>query len=402
MRLTRRQSLWLALGAGPWALGCSPRTAVGAPGVAAAQRAIARGCDWLEAQAHPDGTWRSETYGALKDPMALTPAAVKALVFRPGERFQDSPCSRGLDYLARAIDAADGTPRSPYPVYCAALSALALESASRRRVAPPTWKSAAERWRAELVRHSLAEPLGWTPEDAAYGGFGYSPVPPSKGARSPYDADLSSTLFAASSLRYAGAHPGVTERTRMFVLRCQNLPLAIGAAKGPGDDGGFFFTPTRPEQNKAGGERLDEGGRARFRSYGTMTADGLRALLRLGYAPDHPRVTAAIHWIATRLHPTDMTEPPGDFDPAREAERHGARFYWCWSLAHSMTACARAGLNEPFGPGAAARLLEALLHLQDPNGSYRNPHTFVMEDDPLVATPMALAALQLAAASVPT
>ncbi len=401
MRLSRRQSLWLAFGAGSWILGCSPREAASSSRLAAVQRAIARGCQWLEGQAHPDGTWRSETYGALKDPMALTPAVIKALVFRPGERLQETPCAKGLDFLARTIHEGDSAPRSPYPVYCAALSALALESASRREGAPPSWRTAAAGWRAELVRHSLDESLGWTEADPAYGGFGYSPAPPKKGARSHYDADLSSTLFALGSLRYAGAHLDVTERARKFVLRCQNLPLAIGAAPGPKDDGGFFFTPTRAEQNKAGGERRDETGRTRFDSYGTMTADGLRALLRLGYAPDHPRVVAALRWIAARLDRSDITLPPGDFEPAREGERFGARFYWCWSLAHSMGACARAGLTEPFGRGVAERLLDALLDLQEPGGSYRNAYTFVMEDDPLVATPMALAALQLAAAALP-
>lgn len=401
MRPTRRQTLWLAFGASSWAVGCSPRRAASPPAAVGAQRAVALGCDWLEDQAHPDGAWRSQTYGALKDPMALTPAVVKALVFRPGERFQDSPCSRGLDFLARSIESQDCVRRSPYPVYCAALSALALESASRRSHAPPTWQSGAEGWRAELIRHSLGESLGWTPEDLAYGGFGYSPAPPRKGERSHYDADLSSTLFAAGSLRYAGAHPDVTERARKFVLRCQNLPLAIGAAPGPLDDGGFFFTPTRAEQNKAGGERRDPTGRTRFNSYGTMTADGLRALLRMGYAPDHPRALAAIGWLRSHIDRSDVTFPPGDFDPLREGERVGARYYWCWSLAHSMAACARAGLEAPFGPGVAGGLIDALLALQEPGGSFRNPHTFVMEDDPLVATPMALAALQLAAASVP-
>ena len=59
------------------------------------------------------------------------------------------------------------------------------------------------------------------------------------------------------------------------------------------DDGGFFFIPNDPGQNKAGPAGTDRHGRQRFRSYGTMTADGLRILIRCGLPATHPRVVAA-------------------------------------------------------------------------------------------------------------
>ena len=52
--------------------------------------------------------------------------------------------------------------------------------------------------------------------------------------------------------------------------------------------------PGDEAQNKAGRTAgTDRFGHVRMRSYGTMTADGIRRLLRCGLAEDHPRVAAA-------------------------------------------------------------------------------------------------------------
>ena len=74
----------------------------------------------------------------------------------------------------------------------------------------------------------------------------------------------------------------------------------------------------------------------------------------------------------------------------REGERRSSYHYWCWSAAHALTLSGEREIDW------ATPLAEALLARQRPDGSFANPFTGVMEDDPLVATPLACAALALA------
>ena len=104
----------------------------------------------------------------------------------------------------RADGSIDGGPFGlAYPVYAASSAVLVL---TRVPVADaPRVRSA---WLRELRRHQVAEDLGWKPDDPAFGGWGYSPRPPTKraGATS-VDADISSTLFAVGALWRLGIDP---------------------------------------------------------------------------------------------------------------------------------------------------------------------------------------------------
>src|SRR5262249_51357884 len=74
---------------------------------------------------------------------------------------------------------------------------------------------------------------------------------------------------------------------------------AAPAGRAPAsDDGAFFCAPGDPPRNKAGVAGTAHRGRERFASYGSTTADGLRALLACGLPRDGARVTAARHWLA--------------------------------------------------------------------------------------------------------
>src|SRR5439155_141086 len=73
-----------------------------------------------------------------------------------------------------------------------------------------------------------------------------------------------------------------------------------------------------PPRNKAGVAGTDRPGRVRYNSYGSATADGLRALIRCGLAPDHPRVEAARRWLESHF---SATSNPGRFTEDREVLR---------------------------------------------------------------------------------
>lgn len=363
--------------------------------------ALTRSATFLLSRQSEDGSWRSTTYGALKDGYALTPIVMSALLFAPeamGRSIMD-PYRRGADFIA-TLSKDDGTLAGgpfglSYPVYSLSGALLVLSVPANRRHA---------RARDALIDHlrgrQLAEDLGWSPSDPSYGGWGYShdrPQKPKIGG--PTDellsANLTSTLFAVGALQLAGVplDDPLFAKARVFVRRCQNFPKSPrrGSPQPPIEDGGFFFTPESEIQNKAG-LAPSEGNVRRFRSYGTTTADGLRALLRLGHPRDDPRVKAAVRWLLDRF---TMKEVPGEYASDREVQRESAYFYWSWSAAHALMLVGPVAETAPKTREWPRVISEALLEHQHADGSWQNAAKDVREDDPIVGTSLAASALEI-------
>lgn len=338
--------------------------------------AIAKAQSFLLAKQEPDGAWRSETYGALKGGWALTPVVMSAILFAPAEA---TPAwyNKGADFLA-TLSNADGSLNSglfglDYPVYSLSGAILVLSAPANAR-----HQAARDRLLPHLLARQLDEQNGWSEADLSYGGWGYFfqlPKKPAEGV--PRDellaSNVASTVFALGALSLAGV--GLEEPTyakaRRFLERIQNYP----------GDGGFYFTPEDPVANKAGGTA------PKYLSYGTATADGFRALLRSGVPRDDPRVQAAASWL--REH-RSIDQVPGAYAKDREVQRDSAYYYWAWSYAHAMM------FLGPAAPDGWARELAAkLIALQRPDGSWKNDAIDLREDDPLVATSLALAALSI-------
>ena len=68
--------------------------------------------------------------------------------------------------------------------------------------------------------------------------------------------------------------------------------------------------------------------------------------------------------------------------------RESSYYYWVWTAAHAARHLGKRAWAE--------QLAEEVLKRQGVDGSWRNDATEMREDDPLVATPFALAALGLA------
>ncbi|MHC4219340.1 MAG: hypothetical protein ACYSU7_12905 [Planctomycetota bacterium] len=364
------------------------------------ERGMDRAARYLISQQSADGTWRSRTYGALADGADLTPPVLKTLLLGPQSRDSSAVCGRARDYL-RGWVAEDGSipPESEldYPVYTAALAAIILnwmvidpsgsiDEASRQ---------ARDAWIDYLRSFQLNERLGWQPDDASFGGWGYSVRPPRKPEtdRLPFESDLSSTLFAVGALRLAGAMPDdpAILDALIYVKRCQNFSDDKDQGDPAFDDGGFFFTPANAAQNKAGIAGTDRHGAVRYHSYGTATADGFRALIRCGLPAGDARVLAAKAWLERNF--TTETNP-GVFEPALAADREAFLHYWCWSISHAfrllgVPTIEQDGRQVPW----AALIAEELLGRQHPDGSWQNPYSFMKEDDPLIATTLAVGAL---------
>ena len=362
---------------------------------------LARAGKLMMAAQAPDGAWRSDTYGALKAGPALTPHVMSSLFFIPqagpdGRKAFD----RGVEYLVGFVGD-DGRARlAPrelmFPIFAAASASrvVALADKSPRNLA------AQQAWLAYLRDRQLNESLGWRPDDRQYGGWGFSLAPPRKPPPGEpldrfYESNMVATVWALAALRSAKVPPDDPSygQILVFARKCQNFAAARDRADGDYDDGGFFFIPGDPVQNKAGIAGTDRHGRRRFRSYGTMTADGLRILLRCGLPPSHPRVVAARRWLARNF---SATANPGTFAPDREVLRNATYYYWAWAVAHTWIALRSSEMNTPAGriDGAVA-LAEELLRRQRPDGSWVNRYTDAKEDDPLVSTPYSAAALAI-------
>ena len=135
------------------------------------------------------------------------------------------------------------------------------------------------------------------------------------------------TRYVLDALRAAGAadtDPAFAARADL----CGTLPELRPGAPGR-SDGGFFFSTTEADTNKAG----QDGNH--FRSYGTTTADGILALLAAGNSPTSPRVLAARQWLTT--HHRDM-DVPGFAGEAYQRWPRGLAFYYAASSTRAFRA----------------------------------------------------------------
>ncbi len=360
-------------------------------------RALNAAMRFLISSQSPDGAWRSPTYGVFKDGLSLTPIVLKAVTFGPDVAGSTSARRRGAEYLVARVRADASVDDGPigmiYPVYTASATVIALTHLDF-----PASRVARDAWLRELRRRQLTEALGWQPDDPPFGGWGYSIEPQSKGSAvlapaQQIDADLSSTLFAIGALRIAGlkAEDPAIRKALTFIERCQNVAVSDQESDPRYDDGGFFFSRTDPVRNKAGVAGTDRHGRLRYHSYGSTTADGLRALLRCGLPHDHPRVSSARAWLEDHF---SATFHPGKFESAREGDRDATYFYYAWSVAHAFRSL---GITEVHSQGQSVAWADALsrelIRRQRDNGTWINRFTASKEDDPLVATSFAAGAL---------
>jgi hypothetical protein len=337
------------------------------------QPPLARAAEYLWRQQADDGGWHSHTYGLLRSGQALTPFVLEALLQVPEGTYplQNTKVDRAITFIRNntrsdgALGVADQT-IPDYPNYATALAVSVLSRARR-----PGWEAQIRGMVAYLRTQQFTEQNGWHGSDPAYGAWGMGGdrrTPPETG-----HVDLSMTRYVLEALRAAGlpASDPVFARARVFVERCQNFNL-----EHPNDaDGGFFFSTTEADTNKAGQDGKH------FRSYGTATADGILALLATGLEPADLHVKAAQRWLSS--HHRDMSVP-GFVGDAYQRWPRGLAFYYSSASTQAFRA-----LN--LDPGSS--VVMSLVRTQRADGSWANPENLVKEDDPLIATAFAVRAL---------
>lgn len=337
-----------------------------------ARKLLREASAYLWSRQGADGGWHSETYGLLRSGQALTPFVLRALLEAP-EGLVRPPAGavdRALAFI-RANASEEGALglRDPdlieYPSYATAFALRALRLAGK-----PEDRELMARMKAFLISRQFREENGFARGSPAFGGWGFGGKRP---PGSPGHMDLSHTRHVLEALRDAGgAEDEMYARARTF------LGALINA------DGGFYFSPVVLDANKSGKlPAAVPGAEPRFRSYATATCDGLLALLAAGAPAGEDSVTRARRWLED--HPRlDLPEGIPRDAPVPWAE--AIRYY---HLA------VRAEAHRALGmPGEwRARIADLLLAEARKDGSFRNPNHLMKEDDPLIATTLAVTAL---------
>lgn len=287
---------------------------------------------WLVERQRADGSWKSDVYSG--DGAAMTAFALFALTRAPD--YPKVVVTRGLDWL-RAHPIADD-----HPAYATALAIRAWCAAK-----PADWKDDVARRVKGLKSFQLSDENGWTPADPGYGGFDGGPAIPKKPMHG--QVDISVTTFALEALKDAGEP--LPESAFMFLQSCSV-------------EEGFIFTPL-PDlifKNKAGPGV----------PYGTATLDGFEILKLFGRPTDAWR----------RLLENRREETPWGFPAEGEAADwpRGLRFYYAYARARTL---------------GDRNVAEWLAKSERPGGGWQNDFALMKEDDPLIATGLAAAALNL-------
>ena len=338
---------------------------------------VAKAVRYLMERQAPDGGWHSDTYGALRGGAATTALVLYAISHVPAT--QRAPyyaqLKRGWRFLSSGLEQSgfvvnpDGS--ADYPTYATAMALTASRQLG--------WTIASQQ-RQQMVDYlvgaQLTERQGWTVEDVHYGGWDMAGGSTAAGERITPGTNLSVTCFALEALALDSGADAVAARRKAltFLGRCQNVP----------GDGGFVFSPIPNEPGNKAGYTEDEAGR----SYGTMTSDGLRALLLCGESSGSSKVVAASHWLQSQK---DLTKVPGfDGAPASAAPwENDLRFYYWSSLAKATRQHLSLGMQYE------QTVFPLLGKLQSADGSWTNdtPTARMREDDPLIATALAIIAL---------
>ncbi len=356
--------------------------------------AVRDGLAYLAGKQGEDGGWHSETYGSLRGGAANTSLVVYAAscVDEKLRGVHGQAWRRGVEFLAGGIDE-EGCPRNPdksvdYPTYVAALLLIA---ARQLKVELPQMK------RDSLVRYLLAtqisEKRGFEPESPHHGGWELTGDVKMRGFTT--GANISITCFVLEALAAEKSEPAdaARKRAKAWLARCQNLPQDDRAG-----DGGFFFQADR--NNDANKAQWTDAKHDAPRSYGSATADGLRAMYAaLGddeVTKADRRFAAAREWLEKHdtldvvpgFPPPPVPDPKtGEVEPFIQWPQ-ALRFYYYMTLGRALPL-----LSEDVREKRREKLRKHVVSLAREDGRWENQFHHQRENDPLIATSFALVAI---------
>ena len=338
---------------------------------------------WMAKQQLPDGSFphfatKEKTPSAPATALVLSAFASLPKELRSHPKVQEV-MEKGIPFLLKQKTKqgllGDTQDAVPLESYTTALALQVLSLWDRER-----YKKEIQLLQKALLEAQLDEKEDYSVYDYQYGGWNYW----SGIRRNMMRTDISVASFVLEALYLSGVdpkHPSF-QKARHFLFQCQNYEKGSSYA-----DGGFRFSPV---ESKAG-ILHEEGEKIYFRSYGSVTADGLRALFYTHLPKNHPRLQAALKWLQSHFELRRNPGFPSD-DPARFSR--GILFYYYASLAKALALTGQSYFPTTWGKRFwALELAGWLLPLQRREGFWKNSVEVMHEDQPILATSFAILAL---------
>lgn len=362
---------------------------------APARAAIQRGVDFLRHAQQPDGSW---TPGPGP---AVTGLVVALLLDEPDIAPDDPAVARGVEYLLSRVqadgsirDGAQGILANYNTAIClSALSRLPHHPAAARAVAGAQAFLIDLQWKPGMAPPG-SDPI--TADHPFFGGAGYG-----QHGR----PDISNTQIMLQGLHDSGLDPEdpAFARALTFIARCQGIDENTYFPPGTlVNDGGVIYATSINRDHPqipvsyANPKAVDQARAGRpvsgLRGYGSMTYAAFKSFAYAKLPPDDPRVRGARAWI--QAHYT-LDQNPG----MPHAIGQQGLYYYYLTHARALAAWGQPTLNLTHGRTVnwAAALTHRLVTLQNPDGSFINPESRWMENDPSLVTAYAVTALQHAA-----
>ena len=351
---------------------------------------IQRGLAYLRTTQNPDGSWSPQVGPAI------TGLVLTGLLNDPGIGPSDPAAARAIASILSKARPDGGIHEGFLPNYNTAICLSALSEVKDR---PDV-----DRVREKAI--SFLRDLQWQPgmtgahddpitkRHPFYGGAGYG-----KHGR----PDLSNTHIMLQGLHDAGvpADDPAYQRAIVFIHRLQGVASNELHGRRIVQDGGFIYATSVNKdlvgvpQSMASPEQLDEANQGRpvsgLRTYGSMTYAGFKSYLYANLARDDHRVQAALGWIRANY---TLGQNPGMPEPLR----HQGLYYYFITFARALDAWGEDTIKTPDGTEHRWRddLVQQLVALQRPDGSWVNEADRWMEGDPNLVTAYSVIALQIA------
>ena len=325
------------------------------------EAALRRGTEWFLKNQKDDGT-----FGAPAQ-VGRAALAVSAMLGTPdGKKLRDNPAIKKVIEYIVSMKQADGSLNTPgdkglanYQT-SAALSALA---------------SFGDPAQEEVLKAAKVFLLGiQNQEGTDLGSWGYN-----KDKR----GDLSNTGFTLDALKAAGLdqNSDAFKNCLQFLQRCQNRSESNDQPWATDDGSGIYY----PGRSNAGMVKLPNG-KVVYKGYGSMTYTLLRGYILVGLKADDPRMQAAQKWIAANY--------TVDGNPGMEDKLQGIYYYYM-AMGKALALLGSPTLKLPDGTERnwAMDLGDKLLALQGEDGAWINNAMRWEENDKVIATSFAMAAL---------
>jgi squalene-hopene/tetraprenyl-beta-curcumene cyclase len=340
------------------------RKPVAPPGAATANDegrvtdAMARGLQFLHDSMKPDGSWENHP--------GITGIVLLSLL-KSGNGYnaeQDPFIRKPIGYLLALQKPSGAIYEHELANYSTAIALQALIAAK-----DPKHDENIKKARAFLLGIQLGEGQGYESSDPGYGGVAYSD--------DNLRADLSNTQTWADAIRAAEEaglekNSDAWKRMVVFVSRCQNRSESNDQTWASNDGGATYSA----WESKALEVDLPDG-RKGLRSYGSMTYAFLKCMIYADVKKDDTRVKAAYEWIQKHY---SLDENP-------EMGQQGL-FYYYHTMAKALRAFGDPVLVDAKGVRHDWRkdMIEKLLSLQQPDGSWVNSKDRWWENKPVLVT----------------